>query len=288
MTKTRVTVDLTKIGEAEFDGSRALRVASVRGGQVLDQKVVVPAKEKNPRKFQVELSLGEPEDGVAGAELGRSRGRRAEPHQPAHRAQVRVGARRARRRGQHRRAPGHLRVVALLLVPAHVPVHGPGGATRGRLPIPDRGRAGPDPRRRLLLVVVRRRPAPHRHHRRQRLLRHHAHVVRAAVVPARVPAAPPPAGRSRPARPGARAGAGAADRVPPPPPPDPWTWERQLDAMGIDLPPPHGRLEPSASVAPRLLGRPHPRPRRPSERHRAGRAAGLRHQGPREGVGPVR
>src|SRR5262245_58396990 len=69
MTKAKVTVDLTKIGEAEFDGSRELRVASMRGGKVLDQKVVVPGKEKNPRRFQVELGLGEPEDGVSGAEI---------------------------------------------------------------------------------------------------------------------------------------------------------------------------------------------------------------------------
>ena len=48
---------------------RALRVASVRGGKVIDYKDVTPAREKNPRLFEVSLPLGVPEDGVAGAEV---------------------------------------------------------------------------------------------------------------------------------------------------------------------------------------------------------------------------
>ncbi len=69
MPTTKVTIDLSSVAEKEFDPSRPLRVATVRGGKIIDQKTVTPAKEKNPRRFDAELSLGEPEDGVAGAEV---------------------------------------------------------------------------------------------------------------------------------------------------------------------------------------------------------------------------
>ena len=69
MADTKVTIDLTKIDEKEFAPDRPLRVAAVRGGKILDQKTIVPAKERNPRRFQVALSLGPEEDGVAGAEV---------------------------------------------------------------------------------------------------------------------------------------------------------------------------------------------------------------------------
>jgi len=67
--QARITVDFNRISEQEFDPSKPLRVATVRGGKVIDQKVVTPRKEKNPRSFEVSLSLGAPEDGVAGAEV---------------------------------------------------------------------------------------------------------------------------------------------------------------------------------------------------------------------------
>ncbi len=69
MPATKITVDLSQIGPNEFDASRALRVATVRGGEIIDQKIITPGKEKDPRRFDVELSLGKPEDGVAGAEV---------------------------------------------------------------------------------------------------------------------------------------------------------------------------------------------------------------------------
>jgi len=69
MPNTKVTIDLTKINEKEFDPKRPLRVAAIREGKIIDQKTVTPAKEKNARHFSVELSLGEAEDGVAGAEI---------------------------------------------------------------------------------------------------------------------------------------------------------------------------------------------------------------------------
>jgi hypothetical protein len=69
MPNTNVTVDLSRIGPHEFDPDRPLRVATVLDGVVIDQKVVVPAKERNPRNFAVQLSLGEPQDGVAGAKI---------------------------------------------------------------------------------------------------------------------------------------------------------------------------------------------------------------------------
>ena len=64
-----VTVDLTRIDDKEFDGSRPLRVAAVRNGKIVDEKTITPSKEKNPRSFAVQLSLGEREDGVAGADI---------------------------------------------------------------------------------------------------------------------------------------------------------------------------------------------------------------------------
>jgi hypothetical protein len=67
--QARITIDFSRISDQEFDPGKQLRVATVRGGAVLDQKVVTPAKEKNPRSFEVALSLGEPQDGVSGAEV---------------------------------------------------------------------------------------------------------------------------------------------------------------------------------------------------------------------------
>jgi len=67
--ETKVTVDLTRINEKEFAPDRPLRVAAVRGGKIVDQKTVTPAKEKDPRKFQVKLNLGPEEDGVTAAEV---------------------------------------------------------------------------------------------------------------------------------------------------------------------------------------------------------------------------
>ena len=69
MPNAKVIIDLSKIAEKEFDPSRPLRVASVRGGVVVDQKIVTPAKESNARNFAVQLSLGPGEDGVSGAEI---------------------------------------------------------------------------------------------------------------------------------------------------------------------------------------------------------------------------
>jgi len=69
MPNTTITIDLTKIDEKEFDPKRPLRVAAIRDGKIIDQKTVTPAKEKNPRQITVDLSLGDPQDGVAGAEI---------------------------------------------------------------------------------------------------------------------------------------------------------------------------------------------------------------------------
>jgi len=69
MPDTYVTIDLTRIDEKEFDAKRPLRVAAIRDGKIIDQKTVTPAKEKDPRHFAVQLSLGAAEDGVAGAEI---------------------------------------------------------------------------------------------------------------------------------------------------------------------------------------------------------------------------
>lgn len=69
MAETKVTVDLSRIDEKEFAPDRPLRVAAVRGGKILDQKTVTPAKEKDPRRFQVKLNLGPEEDGVSAAEV---------------------------------------------------------------------------------------------------------------------------------------------------------------------------------------------------------------------------
>jgi hypothetical protein len=67
--QVRVKVDLSAIPEDEFDAKRTLRVATVRGGKVIDSKDVTPAREKNPRMPEVSLRLGVPEDGVAGADV---------------------------------------------------------------------------------------------------------------------------------------------------------------------------------------------------------------------------
>ena len=69
MAETKVTIDLTRINDKEFAADRPLRVAAVRGGKILDQKTVTPAKERDPRKFQVKLDLGPEEDGVSAAEV---------------------------------------------------------------------------------------------------------------------------------------------------------------------------------------------------------------------------
>ena len=69
MAETKVTIDLSRINEKEFAADRPLRVAAVRGGKILDQKTVTPAKERDPRKFQVKLNLGPEEDGVSAAEV---------------------------------------------------------------------------------------------------------------------------------------------------------------------------------------------------------------------------
>src|SRR5215813_13560715 len=67
--QVKVTIDLSKIGEADFEASRPLRVAAIKGEQIVDQKTVVPAKEKDPRHIAVTLAVGAPEDGVAGAQI---------------------------------------------------------------------------------------------------------------------------------------------------------------------------------------------------------------------------
>jgi hypothetical protein len=67
--QAKVTIDLGKISESDFDAKRPLRVAAVKGDEIVDQKTVVPAKEKDPRRFDVTLSVGAPEDGVAGAQI---------------------------------------------------------------------------------------------------------------------------------------------------------------------------------------------------------------------------
>jgi hypothetical protein len=66
--QTKVEVDLSRIEEKEFAPDRALRVATVKNGVIVDQKVIKP-KESKSRKFSVELELGDPEDGVYGAEV---------------------------------------------------------------------------------------------------------------------------------------------------------------------------------------------------------------------------
>lgn len=69
MTEAKLTIDLTRIDEKEFDPQRPLRIATMRGGKIIDQKTITPAKEKNARGLVVHLSLGPAEDGVAGAEV---------------------------------------------------------------------------------------------------------------------------------------------------------------------------------------------------------------------------
>ena len=252
MTKAKVTVDLTKIGEEEFDGSRELRVASVRGGKVLDQKVVVPAKEKNPRKFQVELSLGEPEDGVAGAEVV------VAPADDERNLRSQLAARRF--------VSGREALIDAGSILVHPGIYGwwrfcwfprqyrfTGQVVRHadgcQYPIAgaqvqildvdycwwwydeDLLRTGTTDANGFFDITLRwcvplwclivsepHRPLlvdPDLRDRIRELVR---------VRPTKFP--------------------------PPPPPPDPWTWERQLDTLGIELP--QGRLEPFRSLAPRV------------------------------------
>ncbi len=65
----RVAIDLSRIAVDEFEPKLPLRVAAVRDGKIIDQEIVVPAEQKDPRTFQVTLKLGEPVDGVAGAQI---------------------------------------------------------------------------------------------------------------------------------------------------------------------------------------------------------------------------
>lgn len=65
----QVAVDLTRIAKDKFDPQRPLRIATVRDGQVIDDTVVTPAEQKNPRRFEVALDLGPAVDGVAGANV---------------------------------------------------------------------------------------------------------------------------------------------------------------------------------------------------------------------------
>src|SRR5262245_38647377 len=69
MPNTKVTIDLRRIDEKEFDPQHPLRIAAIRNGEIIDQKTVTPSKEKDPRRFDVQLSIGQAEDGVAGAEI---------------------------------------------------------------------------------------------------------------------------------------------------------------------------------------------------------------------------
>lgn len=252
MTKAKVTVDLTKIGEAEFDGSRELRVASMRGGKVLDQKVVVPAKEKNPRRFQVELALGEPEDGVAGAEIVVA---------PADDERNLTSQLAARRFVSGRDAlidagriivdpgiygwwrfcwfPRTYRFTGQVVRHADGCRYPIGGAQVQILDVDycwwwydeDLLRTGTTDANGFfditlrwcvplwcLLVFEPRRPLLVDPDLRDRI----RELVRVRPI-----------------------------KFPWPPPPDPWTWERQLESIGIDVPS-HGRLEPNRTVAPRM------------------------------------
>lgn len=65
----RVTVDLSRIAADQFEPKQPLRVAAIRDGKVIDQEIVTPAEQKNPRQFEVTLDLGEPVDGAAGAQI---------------------------------------------------------------------------------------------------------------------------------------------------------------------------------------------------------------------------
>jgi len=63
----RIVIDFSRIPEQEFESGKPLRVASIREGQLIDEKVIIPAEQKNPRSFEVSLRLGSEQDGIAGA-----------------------------------------------------------------------------------------------------------------------------------------------------------------------------------------------------------------------------
>lgn len=65
----KVTIDLSRIPEDMFDPTKPLRVAAVYGDQIMDQKVITPSKQPNPRRFDVELRFDQEQDGVAGANV---------------------------------------------------------------------------------------------------------------------------------------------------------------------------------------------------------------------------
>jgi hypothetical protein len=69
MPEAKVTIDLSKIEEQDFDAQRPLLIAAVKGGEIIARKTVVPGKEKDPRRITAQLDLGPAEDGVAGAEI---------------------------------------------------------------------------------------------------------------------------------------------------------------------------------------------------------------------------
>jgi hypothetical protein len=64
-----VTVDFSRVPEEEFAPTKDVRIATVRNGKIVDSTTVTPAKQRNPRSFQVSLSLGPLEDGIAGAQV---------------------------------------------------------------------------------------------------------------------------------------------------------------------------------------------------------------------------
>lgn len=69
MPQAKIEVDLTRVDEREFAPDRPLAIAAIKNGVVIDQKVVTPAKEKDPRRVAVSLNLGDAEDGAFGADV---------------------------------------------------------------------------------------------------------------------------------------------------------------------------------------------------------------------------
>ena len=69
MPEAKVTIDLSRIEEQDFDAQRPLLIAAVKGGEIIAQQIIVPGKEKDPRRITAQLDLGRAEDGVAGAEI---------------------------------------------------------------------------------------------------------------------------------------------------------------------------------------------------------------------------
>ncbi len=65
--RTRVTVDFGRVAEDQFEPAKSVRVATIRGGKIIDQTEVTPADYDDPRSFEVDLQLGEEVDGVSGA-----------------------------------------------------------------------------------------------------------------------------------------------------------------------------------------------------------------------------